>query len=52
MQIKTNLASYSEKFLGVKNKHRYSNKGISKFDLKYDTDNLSSQLALNYDGDG
>ena len=29
---------------------RSSDKGISKFNIKYDTDNSSSQLALNYDG--
>ena len=42
-QIKTSLAYYSERFLGVKNRHRYSNQSILKFDLK----NSSSQLSLN-----
>ncbi len=51
VQIKTDLAFFSEEFLGVKNKRRYSNKGITKLDLKYDRKNLSSQLSLNYNGD-
>jgi hypothetical protein len=51
VQIKTDLAFFSEEFLGVKNKRRYSNKGITKLDLKYDKKNLSSQLSLNYSGD-
>jgi hypothetical protein len=52
VQIKTNLAFFSERFLGVKNKHRYSNKGLAKFDLKYDLKNSSSQLSINYNEDG
>jgi hypothetical protein len=52
LQIKTNLAYYSEKFLGVKNRQRYSNKGITKFNLKYDLKNSSTQLSLNYSKDG
>jgi hypothetical protein len=51
-KIKTDLSYYSERFLGVVNKHRYSNKGIIKFDLKYDQKNSSSQLSLNYSKDG
>ena len=47
-QIKTSLAYYSERFLGVKNRHRYSNQSILKFDLK----NSSSQLSLNYSKNG
>jgi hypothetical protein len=52
LQIKTNIAFYSEKFLGIKNMHRYSDNGIIKFDLKYDLENLSSQLSLDYSKDG
>ena len=48
IQIKTGLAFSSERFLGVKNKHRYSNKDTTKLYLKFDKDNLSSQIALNY----
>lgn len=51
IQIKTNLAFYSEKFLGAKNKSRYSSKGITKLDFRYDNKNLLSQLSLNYTGD-
>jgi hypothetical protein len=50
-QIKTESAFYSEKFLGAKNRHRYSNKGLIKLDLKYNLKNLSSQLSINYNKD-
>ena len=52
VQIKTNLAFFSEKFLGVENNFRYSGKGITKLDLKYDSKNSLSKLSLNYSGDG
>ncbi|MDA9277887.1 capsule assembly Wzi family protein [Amylibacter sp.] len=48
IQIKTDLAHFSERFLGVKNKYRYSNKDIAKLDLIYVNKNLTSQLSLNY----
>lgn len=50
VQIKTDLAFFSEGFLGRKNKHRYSNKGTTKLALKYEEENLSSELSLNYSG--
>jgi hypothetical protein len=52
IQIKTDLNFFSERFLGVKNGERYSTKSISKLSLKYDLKNSSSQLSLNYIGDG
>ena len=48
VQIKTNLTFFSERFLGVKNGLRFSNKGIAKLDLLYNLNNSSSQLSLNY----
>ena len=51
IQIKTDLAFFSERFLSVKNKHRYSNKNITKLGLRYDKKNISSQLSLNYNQD-
>jgi len=48
IQIKTDLAYSSKSFLGVKNKHRDSNKNIAKLDLIYVNKNLTSQLSLNY----
>ena len=44
------LAYHSEHFLDLKNSLRSSKNGISKFDIKYDTVNSTSQLTLNYDG--
>ncbi|MDB9740082.1 capsule assembly Wzi family protein [Amylibacter sp.] len=51
VEIKTNLSFFSERFLGVKNGHRYSNKASTKIDLTFDLKNLSSQLSVNYSGD-
>jgi hypothetical protein len=51
VQVKANLALYSENFLGVKNGIRYSNNAITALDLKYDLKNLSSQFSLNVNGD-
>jgi hypothetical protein len=48
--MSTVLAYHSEHFLDLKNSLRSSNKGISKFDIKYNTVNSTSQLTLNYDG--
>jgi len=50
VQIKTKVAFFSEKFLGLKNKQRYSNKGSTKLDFVYDNKKLLSQLSLNYNG--
>ena len=44
------LAFHSKPFLGLQNDLMPSDKGILKFNIKYDTDNSASQLALNYDG--
>jgi len=52
IQIKTDLNFFSKNFLGVKNGVRYSTKNTTKLDLKYDLKNSSSQLSLNYTGDG
>jgi hypothetical protein len=50
MQNSTNLTFHSENFLGLKNSLRPSNKGIVTHNIRYNLDNLSSQLSLNYDG--
>tara|TARA_B110000977_G_scaffold187774_1_gene255221 strand:+ start:121 stop:1353 length:1233 start_codon:yes stop_codon:yes gene_type:complete len=49
LRISTFLAYHSEHSLDLQNSLRSSNKGISKFNIKYDTINSTSQLALNYD---
>jgi hypothetical protein len=51
LQIKTNLAFFSDNFLGLKNNLRYSNKATAKIDIKYELNDLSSQLILNHRGD-
>ena len=50
LRVNNNLAFHSKGFLGLQNGLRSSDRGISKFNIKYDTDNLASQLALNFDG--
>jgi hypothetical protein len=50
LRISTFLAYHSEHFLGLGKSRRSSDKGLSKFNIKYDTVNSESQLALNYDG--
>jgi hypothetical protein len=50
LRISTFLAYQSEHFLDTKKNQRFSDKGISKLNIKYDTVNSSSQLTLNYDG--
>jgi hypothetical protein len=50
LRISTFIAYNSERFLNLENNLRSSDKGISKFNLKYDTVNSASQLTLNYDG--
>lgn len=48
IDINTSLAFHSKSFLGLKNGFRSSDKAIPKFNIKYDTDNSTSQIALNY----
>ena len=50
LNIATSLAFHSESFLGLQNGLKSSDKGIAKLNIKYDLDNLSSQLAFSYDG--
>lgn len=50
LRVNNNLAFHSEGFLGLQNGLKSSDRGISKFNIKYDTDNSASQLALNFDG--
>jgi hypothetical protein len=50
LRINNNVAFHSEKFLGLQNGLRSADKGITKFNIKYDTSNTASKLALNYDG--
>jgi hypothetical protein len=50
LRISTFLAYHSKHFLDFENSIRSSSKGISTFNMKYDTVNSTSQLALNYDG--
>ena len=49
LHMSTSLAYHSKRFLDSENSLRSSNNGISKFNIKYDTVNSASQLALNYD---
>ena len=49
LRVSTFLTYHSKHFLDLKNSLRSSDKGITKFNIKYDTDNSASQLALNYD---
>jgi hypothetical protein len=50
LQFNTSLTFHSESFLGLHNNLRSSDTGISKFSIKYNTENSKSQLNLNYDG--
>ena len=50
LRVSTFLAYNSGHSLDLENSIRSSNKIISKFNIKYDTVNSASQLALNYDG--
>ena len=50
LQMSTSLAYHSKRFLDLENSLRSSNNGISKFNIKFDTLNLATQIALNYDG--
>jgi hypothetical protein len=42
--------SHSEHFLGLQNGLRSSDKNVGKFNINYDTNNSSSQLVFNYNG--
>ena len=44
------IAYNSLRFFGLQNDLRSSDKGMTRLDIKYDTDNLSSQISFNYDG--
>ena len=50
LKINISFAYNSDQFLGLQNEHRYSDNGTAKLDVRYDTNNSSSQLALNYNG--
>ena len=50
-QLKAHSTFFSERFLGIKNGHKYSDNGTTKLNLKYDVKNLSSQLSIKYDID-
>jgi hypothetical protein len=50
LRMSTFLAYQSKYILDLGNGLRSSNKGISKFNIKYDTVNSLSQLTLNYNG--
>jgi hypothetical protein len=50
IDINTSLAIYSKSFLGLQNYLRSPYKGTSKFNIKYETINSTSQLSLNYNG--
>jgi hypothetical protein len=49
-QISANYSFNSERFLGLQNNLRSSEKSLATIDVRFKLDNLSSQLALNYDG--
>ena len=49
LRISTFLAYYSKHLFYLENSLRSSDRGISKFNIEYDTVNSASQLALNYD---
>jgi len=50
LEISTGFTYNSAQFLGIQNDLRSPDKSTSKFDIKYNTDKISSKLALNYDG--
>ena len=50
LRISTFLAYHSERSLDIKKSLQPSDKITSKFNIKYNTVNATSQLALNYDG--
>jgi hypothetical protein len=48
VQISSSIAIFSEKFLGLKNEYRSPARPTTKLSIKYDLNNYSSKLALNY----
>ena len=50
LRLSTFFAYHSEHFFDLESGLRSSDKGISKFNIKYDTVNSASSLAFNYDG--
>jgi len=50
LRLNTFFAYHSGYFLDLEDSLRSSDRIISKFNIKYDTVNSASQLALNYDG--
>ena len=50
LRLSTFFAYHSDHFFDLESGLRSSDKGISKFNIKYDTVHSSSKLALNYDG--
>jgi len=50
LSTNTSLTFHSKRFFDLQNNLRSSDKGILNLSFKYGTDNLASQLSLNYDG--
>ena len=50
IQINTGATFYSSEFLGQKNNLKSSNKVVVNLSTRYDLNNLSSQVALSFDG--
>ena len=50
LKFSTQLTAQSKHFLGLQNNLRSSENSVAKFNINYASDNLSSQLTLNYDG--
>jgi hypothetical protein len=49
LQIDTNITFHSKKFLGLHNKLRSSSRGLSKINIRYNANNLSSQISFGYE---
>lgn len=49
MRIDTHLTYHSKNFLGLQNKLRSSSKGLSKINIKYDSNYLSSKISFGYE---
>jgi hypothetical protein len=49
-QANINLAYNSKNFLDLQNDFRASDKGLAKLNINHDTNNSSSQLSINYNG--
>ena len=50
LKTKTDLAFYSNRFFGLQDNLRSTDKGTTKFNLIYGLNNFSSQLSFSYDG--